>query len=92
METDKVQAVNPKMLKLVRDRTGMSQLELAERLGCKQPDISKIERGLEVPDWLIRFAKLAAVLDQAKMSWEDVIMEFPEQPLRTAEKGGDYNV
>jgi transcriptional regulator with XRE-family HTH domain len=91
MEASRKQSVNPKMLKLLRERTGMTQKELAEYLGVARPDISKIERGLKTPDWLVRFALLAEKMDQAKITWEDAIMELPDFSPRVAEKGGDYN-
>ena len=36
-----------------RRQAGLSQAELAERLGTKQPVISKIESGLELPSILM---------------------------------------
>jgi DNA-binding XRE family transcriptional regulator len=84
MGESKAQPLNPKMLKVVRDRLGINQEELGRRLGVHRPDISKIERGLETPDWLLKFVMLSKVLTEAGMSWEDVIMEFPEITDRKA--------
>jgi DNA-binding XRE family transcriptional regulator len=75
----KSQQVNAKMLKVVRGRLGMNQEELGQRLGVHRPDISKIERGIETPEWLIKFVLMAKLLQEANMSWEDVVMEFPDQ-------------
>lgn len=80
------------MLKVVRDKLGMNQEELGKRLGVHRPDVSKIERGLETPDWLLKFAALSTLLHEAGMSWEDVIMSFPESNATATEKAGEYNV
>lgn len=87
----KSQQVDSKMLKVVRDKLGISQEEMGRRLGVHRPDISRIERGIEVPDWLIRFAALSKILHEAGYSWEDVIMEFPEAPTpRASEQSAEY--
>ena len=78
MEAKEKQSINPRMLKLVRERTGLSQSEIGSFLGCHRTDISRIERGIETPDWLVKFVMLSKLLTDAGMSWEDVIMEFPE--------------
>jgi DNA-binding XRE family transcriptional regulator len=90
MESIKKQHVNAKMLKAVRDKLGINQDEMGRRLGVHRPDISKIERGLETPDWLFKFAALAKALHDAGMTWEDVVMNFPEPVDRVAEESGKY--
>lgn len=47
-------------VKLARTRRGLNQQELADRAGLKQPDVSKIERGLILKTTAI--ARLSAVL------------------------------
>lgn len=91
MESIKRQAINPRMIKAVRDKVGMSQEALAKELGCNQSAISRIERGTEIPDWLERFIKLSRLVHQAGLSWEDVIMEFPEPSPRVAEPSTTYH-
>jgi DNA-binding XRE family transcriptional regulator len=77
---------------VVRQKIGLNQSQIAKALGCHQTDISRIERGVETPDWLLKFAALSTLLHQAGMSWEDVIMSFPESNAAATEKSGEYNV
>jgi transcriptional regulator with XRE-family HTH domain len=84
MDGEKNQAVNNKVIKSIRQRIGLSQEQLAARLETSRGRLSSIERGLETPDWLIKFAVLSKLLHEAGLSWEDVIMEFPEITERKA--------
>jgi transcriptional regulator with XRE-family HTH domain len=86
------QPINNKVLKEIRLSLGLSQEQLAKRLGTDQSYLAKIEKGQVTPSWMIKFVALAQLLHQSGKSWEDVIMEFPEVNPRVAEKGGDYNV
>lgn len=90
MEEVKKQPVNNKVIKNIRKKLGLSQKELAEMLDSEQSWLSKVERGLETPDWLIKFAVLSRLLHESEMSWEDVVMSFPE-PQRAREGSGEYN-
>lgn len=72
------QTIDTKVIKTIRERLGLSQGEVAKRLQTEQARISKAERGLETPEWLVKFALMAKLLHEAGLSWEDVIMEFPE--------------
>ena len=78
MSVCKNQTIDSKVLKKIRERLGLSQGEVAKRLQTEQARISKAERGLETPEWLVKFALMAKLLHEAGMSWEDVMMEFPE--------------
>lgn len=84
MEAKEKQSINPRMLKTVRERTGLSQSQIGSVLGCHQTDISRIERGVETPDWLVKFIQLSRLLDKAGLTWEDVILDLPEIPERKA--------
>ena len=86
------QAPNNKVIKLIRTKLDLSQKEMAEILGTERGWLSKVERGLETPDWLIKFAVLLRMLNDAGLSYEDVVMEFPEPNPRAAESPGKYQV
>jgi transcriptional regulator with XRE-family HTH domain len=86
------QPINNKVLKEIRDSLGLSQEQLAKKLGTDQSYLAKIEKGQVTPGWLIKFVALAQLLHQSGKSWEDVIIEFPDVSPRAAEDGGDYNV
>lgn len=49
-------------LKAIRERRGLSQQELAERVGLSQPALSKLERGKHAPKGLASALAIAAVL------------------------------
>jgi transcriptional regulator with XRE-family HTH domain len=89
---EKNQAINNRVIKRIRDKIGLSQEQLAAQLETSRGRLSNIERGLETPDWLVKFAVLSKLLHEAGFSWEDVIMELPDFNPRAAEDGGDYNV
>lgn len=74
----KNQVINNEMLKLVRTKLGLSQKAMAALLKTDDSLVSKIERGVETPDWLIRFAVLSKLVRDSGVSWEDVIMDLPE--------------
>lgn len=93
MEAKEKQSINPRMLKTVRERTGLSQTEIGSVLGCHRTAISRIERGVETPDWLVKFIQLSRLLDKAGLTWEDVIMDLPEvATLRAAESSSEYQI
>lgn len=91
MDSIKEQAINPCMLRAIRKKLGISQEEMAKKLGCHQAAISRIERGTETPEWLLKFAVLSKMASEASFSWEDIIMDNPPPTLRTAEKPAKYN-
>jgi transcriptional regulator with XRE-family HTH domain len=78
------QSVNPKMIKALRKKLDLSQQEIAFLLDSERAEISKVERGLTTPNWLVKFVTLSRLLAEAGMTWEDVIMEFPEITDRKA--------
>ena len=64
----------------MRKRTGLTQVELAEKLGVTQPDISKIERferkidALELIEWLQVFSDEERV--NAHEIWKEVYQNY----------------
>jgi transcriptional regulator with XRE-family HTH domain len=84
------QALNSKVIKQIREKLNISQEKMADTLDMDRARLSKIERGLETPEWLKKFAQLSKMLHQAGMTWEDVVIEFPEPMAR--EKPGEYIV
>ena len=85
------QALNNKVIKLIRKKLNLSQKEMADILGTERGWLSKVERGQATPDWLTKFAVLLKLLNDAGLSYEDVVMEFPE-PMTAREKPGEYIV
>lgn len=90
MNGEKKQPINNEMLKVIRTKLKLTQPELGEMLGCHFTDISKVERGQVTPDWLTKFAVLLKLLNDAGLTYDDVVMEFPEPMAR--EKPGEYIV
>jgi transcriptional regulator with XRE-family HTH domain len=86
------QAPNNKVIKEIRTKLNLSQAAMAEILDTEQSWLSKVERGLETPDWLIKFARLSHLLNQAGLSWEDVVISFPAPVDRVAEEPEKYKV
>lgn len=72
------------MIKLLRSKLNLKQAEMAGLIGCNRSELSQIENGQITPDWLLRFVMLSKLLTDAGMSWEDVIMEFPDVVERKA--------
>ncbi|BFM40737.1 helix-turn-helix transcriptional regulator [Synechocystis sp. LKSZ1] len=68
----------PVTLKQVRKKLNITQDQLAERLGTKRPNISNIERGVEIPDWLMKALTLHSVLRQAGYSFDDLLLSLPD--------------
>jgi len=66
------------MIKVVRKKLGLSQKEMAKLLKTDDSLLSKIERGKVTPDWLFRFAMLSSLMARAGISWEDIIMDIPD--------------
>ena len=89
MNSGKKQSINNEMLKVIRKKLGLTQPELGKKLGCHFSDISKVERGQVTPDWLIKFGVLLQLLNDAGLTYEDVVMEFPE-PMALREEGEKY--
>lgn len=90
MNRKEKQQVNNKVIKNIRESLGMSQKDFAKMLGTDNSRLSKIERGEHTPDWLLKFALLARLLHETGMSWEDVVMEFPDPAPRVSESPGEY--
>jgi DNA-binding XRE family transcriptional regulator len=73
-------------LKEIRDRLDLTQGELAELLGTKQSNISALERGKEIPDWLIKAIQLHRLLSRAGYCLDDLILSLPDH--QTGAKDG----
>jgi transcriptional regulator with XRE-family HTH domain len=86
----KKQAINSKVIKQIRQKLNISQEKMAEILETDRGRLSKVERGLETPDWLIKFAALSYLLHESGMSWNDVIMTLPDPSPRASEKPTEY--
>jgi transcriptional regulator with XRE-family HTH domain len=84
------QPPNNKVIKAIRKKLKLSQKEMARRLDTDDSWISKVERGQVTPDWLVKFAVLLKMLNDAGLTYEDVVMEFPE-PISLAEESAKYN-
>ena len=76
--------------KELRTKLKLTQETVAERLGTDQANISKLERGIEVPDWLVKAIQLHRLLTQAGYSLDDLILSLPDPSPAAAEDGGDY--
>ena len=87
-ETEK-QPLNNQVIKLIRKKLNLSQKELADILGTERGWLSKVERGQVTPDWLTKFAVLLKLLNAAGLTYEDVVMEFPE-PMTTKDDSAEY--
>lgn len=75
-------------LKEVRKKLNLTQDEMAAILGTERARVSKIERGLYVPDWLGRAITLHRLLEKAGYTLNDLILSLPDPPensLHTAE-------
>ena len=90
------QGLNNQVIKTIRTKLNLSQQEMAALLGTERGWLSKVERGLETPDWLTKFAVLLRLLNEAGLTWEDVVMEFPEPVSSRAamarESSAEYKV
>lgn len=61
-----------KSLAVVRARAGLSQAELADKLGCSQSKVSKMESGLDAD---VKFGEFGAVLDAT--GYRAKVLVFP---------------
>jgi|688.fasta_scaffold1832928_2 transcriptional regulator with XRE-family HTH domain len=72
----------------VRKKLKLTQDEVAVALGTKAPNISDLERGVEIPDWLVKAIALNRLLEKAGYTLNDLILSLPDPPensLHTAE-------
>lgn len=56
----------------IREGLGLTQVEMALFLGMSQADISKLEHGKKVPQWLLRAIKLERALAVIDLSIKDL--------------------
>jgi DNA-binding XRE family transcriptional regulator len=78
MKEPKTQDINSKVLKEARKALKMNQQELAEMIGSHQTDISKLENGKKIPDWLLKSITLGRLLEKAGYSLNDLILSLPD--------------
>lgn len=95
MVGEKGQSIKSEVLKEVRRVLGISQTKLAEMLNSDQADISKLENGRKIPDWLIKSITLSRLLEEAGYTMNDLILSLPdptdEEPvLAVSEKPSTY--
>jgi len=64
------------MLKEVRERQGLSQQELAKRIGIERARYSDLERG-KISKWLIAAIRLNEFLAEAGYSLDDLMLYLP---------------
>jgi Zn-dependent peptidase ImmA (M78 family) len=67
---------NPEMLILAREFRGLTQTELAERIGVKQGTVSKIESGLQSPDSVVGDASRVLQFPTDFFKQEDRVFGF----------------
>ncbi|MEW5854666.1 MAG: helix-turn-helix transcriptional regulator [Myxococcota bacterium] len=63
-----------KRLADLRKRAGLSQAQVAERLGVTNETISRVERGVQWTD----FSILAGMAELYSVPWGDLLAVFPE--------------
>ena len=74
------------MLKEVRERQGLSQQELARRIGIERARYSDLERG-KISKWLIAAIRLNKFLAEAGYSLDDLILYLPDPEDRLRSSG-----
>jgi transcriptional regulator with XRE-family HTH domain len=79
-------------IKQLRERLNLTQAQVAEALGTKRPQISNLERGVAVPDWLIKALVLNRLLAKAGLSYDDLLLSLPDptETPRAAESPAPY--
>ena len=93
---NKMVGINPQLktevLREARKTLKMTQEDLANKLGSYRTDISKLERGQKIPDWLIKAIALDRLLKKAGYTFEDLLLFLPdpEDRPRAAESSGRY--
>lgn len=71
--------------KEVRKKLDLTQDEMAELLGTKRPNISNIERGVEIPDWLTKAITLHRLLERTGYTLDDLLLSLPDPNSDTSE-------
>lgn len=66
--------INFTKLKVLREKSGLNQEEIAEKAGISQPHYSRIENGKDSPSLKV-LERIAAVLNQE--AWEFLNPQFP---------------
>lgn len=75
-------------LRVLREAAGLSQKELAERVGCSLSVVQKLEQGLQEPTWptVLALAKALGVSCEAFISPESAESAEPRKPGRPRKK------
>ncbi|BFM38915.1 hypothetical protein OLK001_08410 [Synechocystis sp. LKSZ1] len=72
------QHLKAEVIKELRKELGLSQAELGSLLGSDQTDISRLERGQKIPDWLMKAVTLNRLLQKAQLSFDDLLLSLPD--------------
>jgi DNA-binding XRE family transcriptional regulator len=78
MESVKESKINYMSLKQLREKLDLTQDQVAEVLGTKRHRVSKMERGVEIPDWLFKAIALNRLLEKAGLSFNDLLLSLPD--------------
>lgn len=80
--------------KEVRRKLKLTQDEVAEALGTKRPNISNLERGVDIPDWMQKAIILDRLVRKAGYTLSDLILSLPDPPdsSHIAETPSKYTV
>ena len=62
----------------IRKRLRLNQSELASILKSDRSEISRLENGKVVPEWLQRAIILHRLLDKTGLTLDDVLLEIPD--------------
>lgn len=87
------QEIKTQVLREARKTLNMTQAELASIVGSDHTDISRLERGKKIPDWLMKAIALDRLLKRAGYTFEDLLLSLPdpEDRPRAAEVAGKYD-
>lgn len=71
-------------IKEVRDKLNLTQGDLAKLLKTKQQNVSAMERGARVPEWLEKAITLHRLLSKAGYTLDDLILSLPDPEDRVS--------
>lgn len=74
-----------KLIREIRQKLGLSQEELAERIGVQQPAISKLEKGQQT----LTLGKLTSVVTALGGEWE-INLKFPDRESITITSSEEF--
>lgn len=77
-------------IKHMREQRGMTQPELAEAIGIKQPSMSDIESGKSKSPSAINLLKIAHAWTRTLGGWQPARASRPRWPRRSSASGQNY--